>query len=98
LEKICKKNPRIQIIGEMNRCDIQIEVGIQLIGESMQGDSQNTQLIGEMHRCDIQIEVRIDSLLEKVCKETPRIQLIGEMNRCDIQIEQMCYPNRGKDT
>ena len=26
MKKVCKENPRIQLIGEMNRCDIQIQV------------------------------------------------------------------------
>ena len=45
MKKVCKENPRIQLIGEMNRCDIQIQV-------------RGIQLIGEMNRCDIQIQVR----------------------------------------
>jgi hypothetical protein len=26
MKKVCKENPRIQLIGERNRCDIQIQV------------------------------------------------------------------------
>jgi hypothetical protein len=28
MKKVCKENPRIQLIGERNRCDIQIQVRV----------------------------------------------------------------------